>query len=306
MQATSIIVNMKNALEIILHDSIQQIFDHFAASFDIVVVFYSLDGRIVCRSRSPAVSDYCRLVQNRLYGSAHCTLSDETRCRECTASRRIVNYRCHAGIEEAVAPIFIANQLAGYAMIGQFRSTASPDSKVLCDARKRGCAADLKTAFDRLVYYNEFRKQHLLGLFATLVDYIITKEIVTVSGERLLSRVMAFIEQNLHRPIRLPEAAKTVNRSCSSISHAFRVHLNKSFSQAVIEAKLQRAEEYFRQSPELSIGEVAERLGYADPLYFSRLYRKIRGFPPSQYHYDSDPKCEGILPMSKTGKTRNV
>ncbi len=274
---------MKNALEIILQDQIQQIFDHFAASMGIVIVFYSLDGKILRRGLNQPVSDYCKLVQKHLYGTSKCTLSDETRCRECTEQRRTVSYRCHAGIEEAVAPIFVDNQLAGYAMIGQFRSDVQPDAKTMRDAANAGIADQLQQAFMKLPYYNSSRTTHLLGLFDTLVDYIITKEIVSVRGERIITQVMAYIEQNIHRPVRLSEAAKVVGRSCSSLSHAFNQMLNKSFSQVVIEAKLSRAEEYFRESPELSIKEVAERLGYDDQLYFSRLYRKYRGFPPSKY-----------------------
>ena len=274
---------MKNALEIILHDEVQQIFDHFAASFGIVVVFYSLDGKILRRGLNQSVSPYCALVQRYLYGADRCTLTDEVRCRECAAKRRIMDYRCHAGIEEAVAPIFVASQLAGYAMIGQFRSTAQPEAAVVNAARKVGIAADLLAAFRQLPYYDAARKHHLLGLFATLVDYIITKEIVAVRGERIITRVMAYIEQHIGEPIRLPDAAKAVGRSGSAISHAFQVHLGRSFSQVVIDAKLNRAEEYLRQAPELSIGEIADRLGYADPLYFSRLYRKYRGLPPSAY-----------------------
>lgn len=168
-------------------------------------------------------------------------------------------------------------------MIGQFRCSRQPDTKVLSDARKAKIEPELREAFQQLPYFDQKRKQHLLGLFATLVDYIITKEIVSVQGERIISRVMAYIEQHFDRQIRLTEAAKAVGRSCSSVSHAFNAYLNTSFSRTVIETKLNRAEEYFRQSPELSIGEVADRIGYRDQLYFSRLYRKYRGIPPSEF-----------------------
>ena len=274
---------MKNALEIILSEEIQNIFDHFAASFGIVIVFYSLDGKILRRGLNQPVSGYCRLVQNNLYGSGQCSLSDESRCRECTEQRRIVSYRCHAGIEEAVAPIYIDNQIAGYAMIGQFRCENKPDAAVINEAGKAGIRTDLEQAFQLLPYYDSSRKKHLLGLFEALVDYIITKEMVSVKGERITGQVMGYIEQNINRPLRLSEAARAVGRSCSSVSHAFTASLGKSFSQVVIETKLKRAEDYFRNSPELSVSEVAERLGYKDPLYFSRIYRKYRGFPPSKF-----------------------
>jgi AraC-like DNA-binding protein len=33
----------------------------------------------------------------------------------------------------------------------------------------------------------------------------------------------------------------------------------------------------------MTIQEVAAKIGYNDPLYFSRVYKKIRSIPPSEY-----------------------
>jgi YesN/AraC family two-component response regulator len=32
-----------------------------------------------------------------------------------------------------------------------------------------------------------------------------------------------------------------------------------------------------------TIGEVAELVGYSDQFYFSRVYKKYRGFPPKEF-----------------------
>ncbi len=59
--------------------------------------------------------------------------------------------------------------------------------------------------------------------------------------------------------------------------------LHKSFKQMMIEEKLKKAEEYFHLGPNITIREVAVKVGYNDPYYFSRLYRKYRGLSPSEY-----------------------
>jgi len=45
---------------------------------------------------------------------------------------------------------------------------------------------------------------------------------------------------------------------------------------------LQKACELLIQT-DLSVKDVAEELGYKDPYYFSRLFKKIQGCAPSQY-----------------------
>ena len=42
------------------------------------------------------------------------------------------------------------------------------------------------------------------------------------------------------------------------------------------------ADDLFRTRREVTVREVAFELGFKDPYYFSRLYRKHRGHPPSQ------------------------
>lgn len=274
---------MKKTLEIILHDEIQNIFDNFAAGFGITIIFYSLDGKILRRKRGRVNSRFCELIQNKVFDQDKCFSMDESKCRECAGQKKIISYLCHAGIEEAVAPIFVEAQLAGYAMIGQYRSTQSLPAAVLKTAREKGCEKELLEYFYELPYYNKLKVKNILGLFNILVDYIITKEIISVKGERLINKTLAYIEQHVDRPVSLDEAARNAGRSRSSISHSFKKILGKSFSQVLIEAKLNKAEEYFRNAPHLSIEEVAFKLGYKDPLYFSRLYKKHQGITPSEY-----------------------
>ena len=270
-------------LDIILHDEIQNIFDNFAASFGISILFYSLDGKILRRKRGRVNSKFCELIQNKVFDKNKCFSMDESKCRECASQKEIINYICHAGIEEAIAPIFVETQLIGYAMIGQFRSTKSLPPKVLKTAQEKGYKTELLEYFYELPYYNKLKIKNILALFSILVDYIITKEIISVKGERLINKTLAYIEQHIDRPISLDEVAKNAGRSRSSISHSFKKILGKSFSKVVIEAKLSKAEEYFKNTPNLSIEEVAFKLGYKDPLYFSRLYKKNREISPSQY-----------------------
>ena len=279
---------MKKSLDIILHDEIQNIFDNFAAGFGITILFYSLDGKILRRKRGRVNSKFCELIQDKVFDKDRCFSMDESKCRECASQKKIISYLCHAGIEEAVAPIFIEAQLVGYAMIGQYRSSRSLPAKVLKTARERSCDKELLEYFYELPYYNKIKVKNILELFKILVDYIITKEIISVKGERLINKTLAYIEQHIDRPISLDEAAQNAGRSRSSISHSFKKILGKSFSKVVIEAKLSKAEEYFKNTPSLSIEEVAFKLGYKDPLYFSRLYKKNRGISPSQYKAQID------------------
>lgn len=48
------------------------------------------------------------------------------------------------------------------------------------------------------------------------------------------------------------------------------------------ELRIQRACELLDRS-DLQVGEIAEKLGFADRLYFTRLFSKHTGMPPTAY-----------------------
>lgn len=202
---------------------------------------------------------------------------------ESAGIKGMVCYRCHAGIQEAVTPIYVENQLAGFAMIGQFRTSRKVISGVKRNCPSPAVYAKLEAAFNKLPYYPPRKLRDVLGMFSMLVDYIVSKELVTLHGDRIINRINAFIDTNLQRNIALAEVAKHAGKSCSSVSHFFRQKLNTSFKRHLLEKKLEKAEEYFHLKPEMSIEEVAEKVGFHDQFYFSRLYRKYRGIPPSEY-----------------------
>ncbi len=274
---------MKKAINIILHDEIQHIFDNFAFVSELMVLFYSLDRQILKRGLNRNNSNYCQLIQEKFYGKEACLTMDNEKCRECRHTMSTVSYICHAGIGEMIVPISIEKQLVGYAMLGQYRLTKELPEKVKQDALKNGLETAIDQAFYQLPYFSQEKLKNILGLFTVLIDYIIAREIVTVSGERLLNRATTYIEENITRNITLNELVELLGKSRSTISHLFTKSLGISFKKYVIETKLKRSEELFRASPWLTVEDVAFQLGFNDQFYFSRLYKKYRGIPPTTY-----------------------
>jgi AraC-like DNA-binding protein/ligand-binding sensor protein len=274
---------MDNTLQLILRADIQKIFDNFAATVNKKIVFFSPDGKILTSGLNCRNSEFCRIVQTKIFGHERCSLTDIAKMNESVRKKDMVCYRCHAGIQEAVTPIYVENQLAGFAMIGQFRTSRkiSPRMKKACPTP--AVYGKLEAAFNKLPYYPPGKLRDVLGMFSMLVDYIISKELVTIRGDRIISRINTFIDASLHRGVTLAEVAKHAGKSCSTISHLFRQKLNKPFKRYLLEKKLEKAEEYFHMKPAMSIEEVAEKTGFHDQFYFSRLYRKYRGIPPSEY-----------------------
>ena len=93
-----------------------------------------------------------------------------------------------------------------------------------------------------------------------------------------------FIETNIHNPSLLSTNALAArfNYSPSQFSRRFKAVAAKSIKEYVIEVKMQKAKELLR-IVNLSITDIAYKLGYTNPFYFTNVFKKHYGISPSVY-----------------------
>ncbi|MEI8138925.1 MAG: AraC family transcriptional regulator [bacterium] len=88
-----------------------------------------------------------------------------------------------------------------------------------------------------------------------------------------------FIESEYERPIKLPELAKRVNLSVPHFCTEFKRYFGTSAKDYLIRQRMHQAA-YLMKDRNLRVSEVAQRVGYEDLYYFSRLFRKHYGVSP--------------------------
>ncbi len=97
-----------------------------------------------------------------------------------------------------------------------------------------------------------------------------------------LQRALQFIDSHLAQPVYLTEAARVAGRSLSWLHRQFRDQLHTSPMEFVIAARIKRAKTLLATS-NLSVGEIGQAVGIADPYYFSKLFTARVGQPPTSY-----------------------
>lgn len=278
---------MKQDIWIIFKDDVQKIFDHISSTFDLKILFYSAEGEIIKVGLNRPNALYCRLIQDNLFGIDACLDIDRKGREEAKTLRKTVNHFCHAGVKDVITPIFSDGILLGYIGYGQFRQNRDVPPPVMAEWTRRGrTPAELKAAYRKLPHYSKEKEFHFSELFMFLFNYIVSQQMITAKGDLIILKALSYIHDHVAGPIRLNDVASAVGRSRSTISHLFKDKLKMGFKKTVMKIRLEKAEEYFRIAPHLKIKEVAERIGYEDSLYFSRIFKKYRKLSPSQYIRD--------------------
>lgn len=273
---------MKEPLDVVIQPEFRKVLDDFCDLFNIRIAFYSAEGCELFSGQGRPGCEFCYLLREPLGAEPACRECDDRYRKRARRLGRMVAYRCHAGMTEAVIPVSAGESLLGYVMIGQIRTAYALPAKWARLAVGHRVHGKLQTAFRRQPCIPPGRVKKILHVFAMLVEYVSQRQLVQLRQPTDLQKVLEHLQQNLHRNVPLAEAARLVHRSPVTLTHRCRKVLGKSYKTLQTEMKLDQAERWLAETPAPAVQEVAGRLGYNDPLYFSRLFAKYKGSPPSR------------------------
>lgn len=108
-----------------------------------------------------------------------------------------------------------------------------------------------------------------------------------------LVRALAFMEEHFNRQIQLSDVAGYASVSPAYLSRLFSEHLGISFVEHLTGLRMARAERLIRENC-MPVKEVAFAVGYPDPNYFGKAFKKTVGMSPSLYAERSryEENCE--------------
>ena len=102
------------------------------------------------------------------------------------------------------------------------------------------------------------------------------------SGEPLLAEVFAVIDRCHGERLSLRDVAGEVGMTPGHLTTIVRRRTGRTVQEWIIERRMVEARELLAET-DLSIGEVARRVGIPDPGYFGRLFSRAHGGPPRQW-----------------------
>ena len=147
---------------------------------------------------------------------------------------------------------------------------------------------DLVSLTERL--HNAWQKgniYHTLGILYGLFhkSTVFTENAYTSSREKQqLAPVMAYLKEHLTDPdLSLDALAQLAGVSDVYLRRIFKKQYGIAPVAYVTRERIRLAKDFLLRIEGIHIAEVAEQVGYRDPLYFSRLFKKHTGLSPSEY-----------------------
>jgi two-component system response regulator YesN len=137
--------------------------------------------------------------------------------------------------------------------------------------------------------YNEIRKFESAELTFDWIKELFHKAVVYNSKHRntrsskIAKSAKAYIEQNYADPsLQLEQIAQHVFINASYLRAVFKKEIGITVSDYLTQYRMQQARELLGRNT-VRLTDIAEKVGYNDPGYFSKSFKKFYGYSPSEY-----------------------
>lgn len=105
----------------------------------------------------------------------------------------------------------------------------------------------------------------------------------TGNKQMLMEAVEKYILQHIGEPLSLQTLSQKFGLVAPYLSKLFKAYKGMSPAQYIQHVRIENAKRMLRENPAMLSRQIAEALGYSNPLYFSKTFYKHVGMYPSEY-----------------------
>ncbi|GIO88751.1 hypothetical protein J25TS5_56830 [Paenibacillus faecis] len=175
------------------------------------------------------------------------------------------------------------------ASVREFALASSPASAPLSDSPSApmGTPDSLDRKLEACLKFAEY-KQLLIGIVGRTLQDIREKRLA--QGGKSVEVVKRWIEEHYSEQAELSSLAGLVYLTPTYLSKLFKQETGMTITDYLIEIRIKRAKQLLADSSNLKIHEVGHEVGYPDPAYFNKLFKRMVGVTPNEYKRISHSK----------------
>lgn len=267
-------------------EQLQSLMKDFYAIAGIRITVFDKDLRELV-SYPERCPDFCNRIRATREGSAACIRCDREACARAARQNGTYLYRCHAGLTEAIVPLYVGNVLVGYLLFGHVFPYDSLETgwevirerckkyPVDLEKLKVSCAALPRVS-------REYVRSAARILHAT-ASYLVLERMATLQPDSAAARLDEYLEAHYTENLTVQSLCQELGIGRTRLYKLAEQLYGCGISQQVRKLRMERARKLLLDRPDLSITQIAAECGYSDYNYFIAVFSRTWGTPPNQF-----------------------
>lgn len=230
---------------------------------------------------------FCKALNALPEGHRRCVACDAWKVKHYNAARGFQFYRCHAGVCEAVMPLYDKSRPLAYLVFGCFLDSSPIEqqwerTRSTLDWYPGGPEA-LKTAFFQFRQYSDVELKAYSELLEALAAYIQLKGMIQATERTDAQRLELYLDQHYMERLSLESISQELGIGRTKLCRlAKQLSGGETLFQLIARRRIEAAKELLMRN-DLPIAAVAEAVGISDYNYFSRVFRSVTGMTPRDF-----------------------
>ena len=133
--------------------------------------------------------------------------------------------------------------------------------------------------------YSSSLLHYYLGSLRFVVQYRLSSAVNQVNPQNVVDAVIHYMSENIEKHLTLDNLCAYAGYSSSHLSALFRSATGHSPLEHFNIMKIKAACQLLHDTP-MRVNQICHKVGFTDCYYFSRLFKKIVGVPPTEYRKD--------------------
>ncbi|HIW21777.1 MAG TPA: PocR ligand-binding domain-containing protein [Candidatus Dorea intestinavium] len=301
--------NIKDILDI---EHWEQVQDSLAAVTKLAMITVDYKGRPL--TSHSKCSDFCRKVREDESLSQFCQKCDSMGGIEAVRTEKPYLYKCYFSIIDIAIPIIIEDHYVGAIMAGQVRLRKEDDKEALVEQiflpasqklvnekreklkeeyekipvlsleeikRAATLIYDLQTYATNHIQKEELQREEQIAQTNKESSIVTSLEYIDTTNELIL-KAFNYIKEHQEESPSLEKIAKYCHVSTSYLSRLFSKEVGESYTSFTSRLKTEWAKALLEMTNK-TIVEISDELGFNDPSYFIKIFKKYVGLTPLAY-----------------------
>lgn len=235
---------------------------------------------------------FCQTIRSCEAGRAGCNACDQKACRIASQRTSAYIYRCHAGLTEAIMPLYAGKALVGYLLFGHIFSYDSFEEgwRIL----EKACAAypvdrkQLKAAYQELPRISESYIKAAARVLHATASYLVLERMATLQEDSAAAQLDTYLSCHFTEPITSQSLCHALNIGRTSLYKLSHELYGCGISQQVTRLRMEKAKQLLQDDPEMSITQIAAECGYGDYNYFIAVFSRTVGRSPNKFRHNTN------------------